>query len=234
MSELVILLPTRNEEEGLGEVIDRIPQEEIVRQGYSPRVVVVDGHSTDNTCEIAEKRGVQLIRQNGSVGKGNGVREALDKIIDRKANSNGDLLIMLDADATYSPEDIPRFISDLKDNEVVWGSRMRGKMEKDAMSSINKMGNKILSLTASILFFKRTTDLCTGYWGFRIDALKRLKLTAEGFNLEADLFSSVVNEKLTTKEIPIEYAHREGESTLKWYRDGPRIFFMTFRKRLFS
>ena len=234
MSELVILLPTRNEEEGLGEVIDRIPQEEIVRRGYTPRVIVVDGHSTDNTCEIAEKRGVQLIRQNGSIGKGNGVREALDKIIDRKANSNGDLLIMLDADATYSPEDIPRFISDLKDNEVVWGSRMRGKMEKDAMSSINKIGNKILSLTASILFFKRTTDLCTGYWGFRIDALKRLKLTAEGFNLEADLFSSVVNEKMITKEIPIEYAHREGESTLKWYRDGPRIFFMAFKKRLFS
>ena len=72
---------------------------------------------------------------------------------------------------------------------------MRGKMEKHAMSPVNKIGNKILSLTASILFFKRTTDLCTGYWGFKIDSLKKLKLTAEGFNLEADLFSSVVNEK---------------------------------------
>ncbi|MAT79148.1 MAG: hypothetical protein CMD13_00210 [Flavobacteriales bacterium] len=234
MSDLVILLPTRNEEKGISEVIDRIPRKIIIEKGYNPRIVVVDGHSSDSTCEIAQSMGAELIKQNGSIGKGNGVREALDILIDKKSNPNGDLLIMLDADATYSPEDIPRFIEFLHEKEVVWGSRMRGEMEKQAMSPINKLGNKILSLTASILFFKRTTDLCTGYWGFRIDALKKLKLTAEGFNLEADLFSSVVNEKMSTKEIPIEYAHREGQSTLKWYRDGPRIFFMTVKKRLFS
>lgn len=234
MSELVILLPTRNEEEGLGEVIERVPKKIIKEKGYNLRIVVVDGHSSDSTCEIAERMGAQLIKQNGSVGKGNGVREALDLLIDKKANPNGDLLIMLDADATYSPEDIPRFIEDLQENDVVWGSRMRGDMEKHAMSPINKLGNKILSFTASLIFFKRTTDLCTGYWGFKIDALKKLKLTAEGFNLEADLFSSVVNEKMVTKEIPIKYAHREGQSTLKWYKDGPRIFLMTFRKRIFS
>ena len=232
MSELVILLPTRNEEEGLGEVIERVPEKIIKDKGYDIRIVVVDGHSSDSTCEIAEKMGAQLIKQNGSIGKGNGVREALDLLIDKKSNPNGDLLIMMDADATYSPEDIPRFIEDLQDNDVVWGSRMRGKIEKYAMSPINKIGNKILSLTASILFLKRTTDLCTGYWGFKIDALKRLKLTAEGFNLEADLFGSVVNEKMITKEIPIEYAHREGQSSLKWYKDGPRIFLMTFKKRI--
>jgi len=234
MSELIILLPTRNEEEGLGEVIERVPEKIINEKGYNLRIVVVDGHSSDSTCEIAVRMGAQLIKQNGSIGKGNGVREALDLLIDKKANPNGDLLIMLDADATYSPEDIPRFIEVLQENDVVWGSRMRGDMEKYAMSPINKLGNKILSLTASLLFFKRTTDLCTGYWGFKIDALKKLKLTAEGFNLEADLFSSVVNEKMVTKEIPIEYAHREGQSTLKWYKDGPRIFLMTFRKRIFS
>ena len=105
----------------MGEVIDRVPEEKIKEKGYIPRIVVVDGHSSDSTCEIAERMGAQLIKQNGSIGKGNGVREALDLlIIDKKANPNGDLLIMLDADATYSPEDIPRFIEDLQENDVVW------------------------------------------------------------------------------------------------------------------
>lgn len=233
MSELVILLPTRNEELGLGEVIDRIPNNSIQQAGYVPRVVVVDGHSSDSTCDIALEKGAELIRQSRSVGKGNGVREALDIILDEKSTSTRDLLIMLDADATYNPEDIPRFIQDLQHNDVVWGSRLRGEMEKQAMSRINKMGNKLLSLAASILFQRRTTDLCTGYWGFKIASLKKLKLTAKGFNLEADLFGSVVMEKMITKEIPINYAHREGDSNLKWYRDGPRIFIMTVKKRFF-
>ena len=100
------------------------------------------------------------------------------------------------------------------------------------MSKTNRLGNHILSLTASTLFLRRTTDICTGYWGFRSDSVRKLGLTADGFNLEADLFSSVIKAKLETKEIPIDYAHREGTSTLKWYKDGPRIFLTIIKKRL--
>jgi len=140
-------------------------------------------------------------------------------------------MIMMDADATYFPEDIPRFVEILKSHDVVWGSRLRGKIESKAMSRINRLGNIILSLTASMIFLKRTTDLCTGYWGFKLSSLRKIVLTAEGFNLEADLFSSVAKKKLKTQEIPINYAHREGFSNLKWYKDGPRIFAMIFKKR---
>ena len=232
LPELVILLPTRDEEIGVSEVIDRIPTERIEEMGYSPRVVVVDGHSSDSTCEVAKGLGAEVIEQNGSIGKGNGVREALEVIYSTE-HEEDDLLIMLDADATYSPEDLPRFIEELQNNDVVWGSRLRGKIEKNAMSSTNKIGNKVLSLVASIVFLRKTTDLCTGYWGFKSRVIKKLGLTARGFALEADLFGSVVKSKFRTKEIPIDYAHREGESTLKWYLDGPRILTMTFKKRLF-
>ena len=101
------------------------------------------------------------------------------------------------------------------------------------MSTTNKLGNRVLSLVASALFLRRTTDLCTGYWGFKSTVIKELGLTAEGFGLEADLFGSVVKSDFKTKEIPIDYAHREGESTLKWYLDGPRILMTTFKKRIF-
>ncbi len=230
MPELVVLLPSRNEEAGISEVIDRIPVEEISDIGYTCRIVVVDGYSTDSTCEIVLSKGIELIRQSKGIGKGNGVREALEKLYNSN-HGEGDILVMMDADATYSPEDLPRFIDELGEFEVVWGSRLRGSIERGAMSFTNNLGNRILSMAASIVFLRRTTDLCTGYWGFRTGSLKKLTLTADGFNLEADLFGSVVKGGMRTKEIPIDYANREGESSLKWYSDGPRILWMTIKRR---
>ena len=230
MSEIVILLPTKNEEDGLGEVIDRIPTSEIVEKGYSPRVIVVDGNSTDSTCSIAKERGVELIHQKSSPGKGWGFREAIQVIYNGR-EPNGDLLVMLDADATYSPEEIPEFIEQLQKVDIVWGSRLRGDIEEGAMSTTNKFGNRVLSKWASLVFLKRTTDLCTGFWGFRTEILRNLSISAKGFTLEAELFALSVRNHLSTSEIPIDYASREGESSLKWYIDGPRIFLATFRKR---
>ena len=230
MSEIVVLLPTKNEEDGLGEVIDRVPFSAIKEMGYKVRVVVVDGSSTDSTCEVAIEKGAQLIRQKSDPGKGWGFREAL-KVIFTGDDLSQDLLVMLDADATYSPEDIPRFIQELQGCDVVWGSRLRGKIEREAMSSTNKTGNKILSLWASLVFWKKTTDLCTGFWGFRSHKLDELALSAKGFTLEAELFALAIKNGLVTKEIPIDYAHRAGESSLKWYIDGPRIFLATLKKR---
>ena len=200
--------------------------------GYQVRVIVADGHSSDSTCEIAEKMGAEVILQNGSIGKGNGVRGALKEIFLAPVDE-GDLLIMLDADATYNPEDLPRFISELKHNDVVWGSRLKGNREKKAMSTTNFIGNKILSLAASMIFLKRTTDLCTGYWGFRKTSLENMELVASGFSLEADLFGTTAMSGMKTKEIPIDYMRREGESTLRWYADGPLILSMLIRRRLF-
>lgn len=223
-------MPTKNEEEGLGEVIDRIPREEIKKCGFSCRVVVIDGSSTDSTCEIAISKGAELITQRSSPGKGWGFREAVQVIFNGR-DPGEDLMVMLDADATYSPEDIPRFIIELEDSEIVWGSRMRGEIEEGAMSKTNKLGNQLLSLAASTLFMKRTTDLCTGFWGFRAHSLKKLPLSAKGFNLEAELFGSAIKYRMKTKEIPINYANREGDSSLKWYIDGPRIFLTSIKKR---
>tara|TARA_B100001113_G_scaffold265437_1_gene220318 strand:- start:291 stop:1061 length:771 start_codon:yes stop_codon:yes gene_type:complete len=228
--ELIVLLPTKNEEDGIGEVIDRIPRDEIGSLGFDLRVVVIDGASTDSTCEIAVSKGAELIRQRSSPGKGWGFREAIQVIFNGK-DPGEDLLIMLDSDATYYPEDIPRFINELRTSEVVWGSRLRGEIEEGAMSRTNKLGNKLLSLAASLLFMKRTTDLCTGFWGFRSISLEKLPLSAKGFNLEAELFSSVNKFRMKTIEIPINYANREGVSNLKWYVDGPRIFLTSLKKR---
>lgn len=231
--ELIILLPTKNEEVGVAEVIDRIPVEKIRSKGFGCRIVVVDGNSSDSTCKVAKSKGAEIINQRGEVGKGNGVRQAINQLKDG-GMENGDLLVMLDADATYSPEMIPEFIDILEEKDVVWGSRIRGEIGEGSMSKTNLLGNKILSLVASLVFFKRTSDLCTGYWGFRADTIRRLPLSAKGFTLEADIFGSVAKSGATTSEVPIDYSFRAGESNLKWYSDGPRIMMMILRKRLFG
>jgi len=233
MHRLIVLLPTKNEEEGVAEVIDGIPSGRVSELGFETEIIVVDGNSSDSTCEIVSSKGVRLIRQVGEPGKGNGVRQALDEIFLEEYGEE-DVLIMLDADATYDPADISEFLENLRDLDVVWGSRLRGRIEKGAMSKTNRLGNMILSFAASSLFFKRTTDLCTGYWGFKLNKLRNLHLTATGFTLEADIFCSVVKSRFRTKEIPIDYALREGESSLKWYKDGPRILGMAIKRRFSS
>ena len=85
MAQLIVLLPTRNEEEGLSEVIERIPERTIIERGYNLRVIVVDGFSSDSTCEIAKSKGAELIHQSGEAGKGTGVRQALDAILAEKS-----------------------------------------------------------------------------------------------------------------------------------------------------
>ena len=226
----MVLLPTKNEEEGVGEVIDRIPKKEIEERGFSVRIVVVDGSSTDSTREIASSKGAEVILQKSAQGKGWGFREAMQVIFNGR-DLGGDCLVMLDADATYSPEDIPRFVDELQSFDVVWGSRLRGEIQEGAMSRTNWIGNYLLSLSASTIFLRRTTDLCTGFWGFRSEILSTLPLTAKGFTLEAELFGLSMKYKLRTKEIPIDYSMREGESNLRWYVDGPRIFLTSIKKR---
>ena len=131
MKEIIILLPSLNEEDGIGEVIDRINKVHINSGLYSLRILVVDGNSTDSTRKISKERGAEVLLQSEEGGKGVGVREAIEHIL--KNSKDDDLMIMMDADATYYPEDLPRFIEMLENNDVVWGSRLRGKIEKKAL-----------------------------------------------------------------------------------------------------
>ena len=106
------------------------------------------------------------------------------------------------------------------------------KIESGAMSATNKLGNRILSLSATLLFFKKTTDLCTGFWGFRSKTLEGLHLTAEGFSLEADLFCSVAKKGVKTLEIPIDYTNREGVQISSGTLTGPKFFSKHYKRDL--
>lgn len=213
-----ILLPTKNEEHGLPIVLS-----ELKKAGFY-RIVVVDGKSQDKTVDIAKKNGCIVITQDGVSGKGSGFQTFLRNY---KLSRNENVL-MMDADATYSPSDASLLLKALKEVDVVNGNR-RVKI-CNLKSFIHFVGAKIISLIGSLLFLKWNPDICTGYWGFRASALKKMRITAEKFDLEANLFTEVCKKNLSFKSVPVSYRKRLGESKLS-VLDGFHIVFKLFKER---
>lgn len=225
-----VLLPALNEEEGIKNTIRKIPESQINALGFEVKVLVIDGRSSDRTVEISLSEGAEVLVQNGPKGKGTGVREAFQNLIER--STKGDLVCMMDADGTYPPILIPEICEDLGQYQVVMGSRLRGRISKGSMSRVNYLGNYILSMFASLVNLKRTTDVCTGLWGFRAEILQQIVPNSNGFTVEAELFTRICRNKLEIKEIPSDYSNRDGESHLIWYLDGPKIFLSLLKMRL--
>ncbi len=224
-SSLSILLPALNEEGGVAAVMKRITTT-LQRKGLSYSVYLLDGQSTDQTRAVAMKLGAEVFVQSGH-GKGAAFREFVPKIKE-------DLTVLLDSDGTYPPEAIPELVEALRDDHpVVLGSRLRGSINEGAMSGLNYAGNVLLSWFASVLFATPISDVCSGMWAFVSDRLKSLSLTANGFDLEADIFAECALRGIPILEIPIRYDRRIGEPKLH-LKEGFRIALALLKKRLRS
>lgn len=228
MPEVSFVLPALNEGRGVGNVIDRIPVSDLVQKGYDVNVWLVDGHSTDQTVAVARDRGARILTQDGR-GKGRGMSQAFGLI-------KSDYVIMLDADNTYDPRDALAMMPLLEDgHDVVMGSRIRGSPSDEAMTLKHLLGNKLLSGFASVLYGKRTSDLCTGFWGFKGRVLRNLPIDAKGFELEAQLFSRCARYGFVIGEVPISYGCRAGDETkLRSFSSGMNILYALFRERFIS
>ena len=223
-TEICIILPALNEEETIGKVIDEIPRVELEGEGYSVRVLVVDGGSTDLTRQLAEKKGAEVILEPRK-GKGRAMRTAFERV-------KADYVFMLDADYTYPATYIPDFLSLLEQgHDVVIGSRLKGERAKGAISILNIVGNHLLTSMANMLYLTRISDLCTGYWAFRGEIIPRLRLSSGGFNFEAELFSEVVKNGYSIGEVPVYYRRRHTPSKLRSLRDGLKIAWTLISRR---
>lgn len=219
---VVVLLPSLNEEEGLRTVMPRIPRRALEEQGHDVVVWVIDGKSRDGTREVAFRQGAAVLVQQGN-GKGQGMRQAFEYFLNggRVDPEREALFVMLDADGTYAPEAIVDVVTALKDgHEVVMGSRFLGTLEPGALTKLNRVGNRILTALARLLYAAPISDLCTGMWGFTESFLRRMVLTANGFDLEADIFTSACELSAQLAEVPVGYGQRIGEPKLVPVRSG--------------
>ncbi len=221
---VVIVIPALNEVSTIGVVLDEVPVDELAAAGYRVRLLVVDNGSTDGTSAVALQRHAEVIFE-PQRGKGIAVRRAFRE-------AHGDYVFMLDGDATYPANHIPEMLEMLtRGCDVVTGSRLRGHRAPGSISTVNLVGNHLLTWLACILYHRRTSDLCTGYWGFRAAVLPHLALHSKGFNLEAELFAEVVRNKFTTREVPVNYRRRPTPAKLRALRDGARIARTLLTKR---
>ena len=221
--EILIMLPTLNEEPTVGRVIDEIPRKVLEGAGYKVRLLVVDGNSTDRTRDIAAEKGASIINERQR-GKGIAVSKVLGTL-------KADFIFMLDADYTYPAGYIPDMLKLLDTNHAVIGSRMRGRRERGAMSRLNLVGNYLLSLIATVFYGKRISDVCSGFWGFRGEVVKDLPLRASAFDLEAEIFSQMVRRGYSIGEIPVDYRRRPSPPKLRSLRDGTRIGWALITRR---
>jgi dolichol-phosphate hexosyltransferase len=215
LKTICIVIPALNEEGTIAQVIEEIPKSHMESQGCQVRVVVVDNNSTDRTKQIAEINGAKIIEE-PLRGKGRAISTAF-KIV------NDDFIFILDADYTYPAIYLPSMLQVLENNDIVLGSRLKGKMEKGAMTRMNLLGNHLLVLLANLLYGTRISDLCTGCWGFRNGVVKELTLDACGFDLEANIFAQIAKKGYRIAEVPIGYRRRATPSKLHSLRDGCKI-----------
>ena len=216
-----IVLPAKNESRNLAHVFGTIPE-------WIDEVVLVDGHSTDDT--VAEARRllptVKVVHQPGK-GKGDALRAGFEA-------AKGDIIVMMDADGSTDGAEIPRFVAALTTGaDFAKGSRFASGGGSDDITFSRRLGNHILSTLVNILFKTRYTDLCYGYNAFWTKHLDKLDLDCAGFEIETVMNVRAAKAGLAIQEIPsYEYLRLHGMSNLKVFRDGIRIGKFIIRERL--
>lgn len=224
METVAVVIPTLNEECSIGKVIDDVPVDDLLKNGLETAVYVIDGQSTDHTREIAVEKGARLILEERK-GKGLAIQTAFKSI-------TADYAIMVDGDNTYPIGAATEMMRLLQTYDVVIGSRLTGTIEPGAMTKLNLAGNILLSLLARLLFGAHISDVCTGFWAYRNDAIRHLELAACGFELEADMLAECVRNGLSIAEMPITYRARDDQPKLSSLRDGVKIGLFLCKRRL--
>lgn len=206
--DLAVVMGTYNEAEAIGTVLDDI---ESVTDGRA-EVVCVDG-SSDRTPEIARDRGATVIEQEPQ-GYGVAVREAV-------LTPERPVVVTTDCDDTYPMERLPDFLDEINDGaDVVSGDRLYNGA--DEMPAMNKLGNELFALLASVLMGERVHDTTTGMRAYRREVVQKIAWT-ENTGLSAELLMRPLMRGYDVRERPIEYDERKGETKLDPFTGGAAI-----------
>lgn len=207
-----VVIPTLNEVSNIKHVFPYIPE-------LIDEIVVVDGGSTDGTIEeILKFRKDAKIIIDKTPGKGVALRVGF------KA-ATGDLIVMMDADGSQDPKEIPKFIEPILNGyDVSKGSRMVKGGGSTDITLFRRFGNKMFVTMVNTLYGSNFTDLCYGYLAFKKDAISKMNCKSDGFEIETEQSIRMAKTKLKIKEVPsFEAARINGEGRLHSFRDGWRI-----------
>ncbi|MGA2229905.1 MAG: bifunctional class I SAM-dependent methyltransferase/glycosyltransferase family 2 protein, partial [Tepidisphaeraceae bacterium] len=216
-----VIVPARNEAGNIARIFARVPE-----MGGGTELIFVEGHSTDDTLATIEReaasnaRPCTILRQSGK-GKGDAVRLGFSK-------AKADILMILDADLTVAPEDLPRFFQAIRDGrgEFINGVRLVYPMERQAMRLANLAGNKFFSLAFTWLLGQSIKDTLCGTKVMWRDDYEKLSANRGYFGDfdpfgDFDLLFGAARMNLKMVDLPIRYRQRTyGTTNIQRWRHG--------------
>ncbi len=226
--KVTVILPTINEEQGVGKTIDSINRDYFKKKNWELEIMIVDGDSKDKTQEIAKSKGAKVVVEKRK-GYGRAYKTGMPK-------ATGDILVTGDADATYPFERIHTYVQQLIDEDLDFITTDRfAELKHGSMSVKHYFGNSILAYTLKILYFANIRDSQSGMWIFKKSALEKIKPLEEfddgmpfSEEIKIEMFKS---KKVKAKEIPSALYARVGDIKLESFSDGWRnLKFLIFNR----
>lgn len=211
-ARITVVVPAMNEGANIGQVLSQLPED-------LHEVLLIDGDSSDDTVAVARRAypGIEVLAQSGR-GKGDALRLGF-------AAATGNMIVMLDADGSADPAEIPRFAAALEAGaDFAKGSRFVAGGGSADITPLRRLGNSALSASANRLHGTHFTDLCYGYNAFWTRCLPFISLDTPGFEVETLINLRVADAGLRISEVPSFEAERiSGQSNLNTFRDGFRV-----------
>ena len=229
ITTITVILPTLNEEKGIGKTIDSINKEYFKNHGWNLEIIIVDGDSKDKTREIAKKKGAKIIIEKRK-GYGRAYKTGMPQ-------ATGEIIVTGDADATYPFDRIHQYIQLLIDKDLDFITTDRfAELKHGSMSVKHYFGNTILAISLRILFFINIRDSQSGMWIFKKNALEKiepLQIFNDGMPFSEEIKIEMFKTKnVKTRETPSALHPREGEVKLESFKDGWRNLKFLFKKRI--
>ena len=210
---ITIIIPCYNEVKTIEIIVNKI----LKLNKYEFEIIIVDDYSIDGTREILKDKlsnKVSLIIYNEkNYGKGYCIKKGIEQ-------SNGNIILIQDADLEYDPQDYPKLINPIINNyaDVVYGSRFIGGDEKRVLFFWHTVANKILTLISNIFSNLNLTDMECGYKVFRSDVLKKITLNQNRFGFEPEITAKISKMNIRIFEVGVSYFGRT-------YSEGKKITY---------
>jgi glycosyltransferase involved in cell wall biosynthesis len=210
--KISVVIPARNEARNLPTVLAKIP-------AGMHEVILVDGHSTDGTIDVARQHypNIRVLQETRS-GKGNALYCGF-------LAATGNIIVTLDADGSADPAEIPRFVDALTHGaDFAKGSRFLPGGGSSDITRLRAAGNWFFTTLVNVLFHTHYTDLCYGYNAFWVRCLPALSVDCDGFEIETLINLRATKASLAVREVgSCESPRLHGVSNLNAYRDGRRV-----------
>ena len=202
MPTITIVIPALNEEEVIARTVAAIPRE------LPCEVVVVDNGSTDRTAEEAMKAGARVVSQPVR-GYGRAMRRGFESL-----SADCEIVVQMDADLSDDPSEIHLLLEPIleRDYDLVLGSRLLGKREKDSMTPAQVVGSKIASLMIRLIYGVRYTDMGP-FRAIKRSALSSLEMSEETYGWSIEMQTRAASRGLRVTEIPVTWRNRAAGSS---------------------